>query len=96
MSVMQGVKFLYKSRKGVVYAAVVFMDLFFWGLAGLFHTIITYDIESWAVEETFSLAWRGMFEPSAFMVGHLIGLIFYLSVRSLRNSSGITKKILEE
>ena len=93
---MQSVKFLYKSGKGIVYVAVVIMDLFCWGLAGLFHTVFTYDIESWAVEETFSLAWKGMFVPIPFLAGHLMGLIFYLSVRTLRNSSGIMKKVLEE
>ena len=96
MSYFDGVKFLYRSSNLVFSVIIIIIDLICWGLAGLLYYSFVFGIESWPAQATFSLAWKGMFYPIPFVVGHFIGLVFYLSARVVRKSKGIMKKTLVE
>ena len=80
---IEGIKIISGASNTLFYTIVVFMDIFWWGISGMLSYALSNGIESWAVAESLSFAWKGMFQPLPFVIGHGIGIIFYLCARAI-------------
>jgi hypothetical protein len=77
MSTVDALKLFSRIGKIGYYAIIVYFDIFFWGFSGLMYYAMTNNIESWSILDSFSMAWKGMFQPIPFVIGHSIGLLFW-------------------
>ena len=80
---VEGIKTISGASNTLFYAIVVFMDIFWWGISGMLYYAISNGIESWPPLESLSYAWKGMFQPIPFIIGHAIGITFYLCARAI-------------